>query len=257
MREILKMSIIQNAKHLVNSMFHYLRKIYYNGCFMRLAELYLQNYFTYDTWRRWRGSKTTPGWFDHRADLFRWSKLRNSFWVERGVFCREIMAEGCRVLDLCCGDGFFPYHFYADIASLVDAVDIDALAITHACKWHSHAKITYSQIDIVRDDFPRNEYDVITWDGSIEHFSAEQIQVVLKKCVEALRTSRGILCGYTIITHNAGQSGHSSEFGSAAELKQLLKEFFPFVGTVETKYPQRHNIYFRAAFNPAYLKRFA
>jgi hypothetical protein len=36
----------------------------------------------------------------------------------------------------------------------------------------------------------------------------------------------------------------------------ILAEFFPFVGTVETEYPERHNIYFRAAFDQDRLRRF-
>lgn len=232
--------------------------LFFNEPLMRLAELYLRRYYTYDTRRLWGGPHPPPEWFDHRADLYLWSELRVPFWVERGVFSREVMFEGCQVLDLCCGDGFYPYHFYSSIASHIDAVDWDPTAIAHAHKWHNHPKISYVQLDVVTNAFPGTDYDVITWDGAIEHFSSDQIRIVLKKCVRALRIPEGMLCGYTIIARSSDKSHpeHQHEFSSAAELKELLREFFPFVGTVETEYPERHNIYFRAAFDPTRLRRF-
>jgi 2-polyprenyl-3-methyl-5-hydroxy-6-metoxy-1,4-benzoquinol methylase len=223
---------------------------------MRLAAKYLSAYYAWDTRRLW-GSHP-PQWFDHRADLYRWSELRVPFWVERGVYSREVMFEGCRVLDLCCGDGFYPYHFYSGIASHIDAVDWGSTAVAHARKWHSHPRITYSQMDIVADNWPETDYDVITWDGAIEHFSTDQTRTVLGKCVQALKAQGGILCGYTIIARGPDKSHpeHQHEFSSASELKERLNELFPSVGTIETEYPERHNIYFRAAFDSNRLRRF-
>jgi 2-polyprenyl-3-methyl-5-hydroxy-6-metoxy-1,4-benzoquinol methylase len=168
------------------------------------------------------------------------------------------MFKGCRVLDLCCGDGFYAYHFYADIASHVDAIDSDTEALTHAGKYHHHPKISYRQINVVEDGFPSDHYDVITWDAAIEHFLPEQIRGVLKKCVTALKTSEGILCGHTILARGLqkGHVEHQHEFSSVEELKEILGEFFPFVGTVVTVYPERDNIYFRATFDQDRLRRF-
>ncbi|TKS58184.1 MAG: hypothetical protein EWM72_03180 [Nitrospira sp.] len=231
----------------------------FNEPLMRLAEFYLRCYYFYDLDRVWGGHAPPPEWFDHRCDLYLWSELAVPFWVERGVFSREVMFEGCRVLDICCGDGFYPYHFYSGIASEVDAVDSDPKAIAHARKWHSHPKITYLQRDIVTDNFPRAVYDVITWDAAIEHFSPDQIRHILNKCVDALKSREGgILCGYTIIARDSIKSHpeHEHEFSSAGELKELLGEFFPCVGTIETEYPERHNVYFRASFQLGRLRRF-
>jgi hypothetical protein len=86
----------------------------------------------------------------------------------------------------------------------------------------------------------------------------EQIETILKRCVSALQSSNGVLCGYTIIARQAAKShpDHQHEFTSPKELKTLLGRFFPFVGTIETEYPDRHNIYFRAAFHRERLRRF-
>src|SRR5262249_15858040 len=150
------------------SLFSCLRAIY-NPLFAWLAERYLQDFYDYEVKRLWSHPGGPPEWFDHRADLYRWSRLKVPFWVERGVFCREVMFQGWRVLDLCCGDGFYADHFYSGTASLIDAMDKDEKAISHARKWHNDPKIHFRCGDIVADEFPLREYDVVCWDAAIEH----------------------------------------------------------------------------------------
>jgi len=248
---------VRRSRSFFSSLGALVRQLTFNEPVMRFAESYLRRYYAYHTYRLWSRSHP-PEWFDHRADLYRWAELRVPFWVERGVFSREVMFQGCRVLDLCCGDGFYPYYFYSGTASQIDALDRDPTASAHARKWHTHAKIRYVQQDLIADEFPGTDYDVITWDGAIEHFSLDEIRKVLAKCVKAMKTPYGVLNGYTIVTRDSGKShpDHQHEFGSAAELKKLLSEFFPFVGTLETKYSERHNLYFRAAFHSDRLRRF-
>jgi len=248
---------VRRSRSFFSSLGALIRQLTFNEPVMRFAESYLRRYYAYHTSRLWSRSHP-PEWFDHRADLYRWAELRVPFWVERGVFSREVMFQGCRVLDLCCGDGFYPYYFYSGTASQIDAVDRDPTAIIHARKWHGHPTIRYVQQDLIADEFPDTDYDVITWDGAIEHFSLDEIRQVLQKCVKAMRTPYGVLNGYTIIARDSGKShpDHQHEFCSAEQLKNLLREFFPFFGTLETKYSERHNLYFRAAFHSDRLRRF-
>ena len=248
---------VRRSRSFFSSLGALIRQLTFNEPVMRFAESYLRRYYAYHTSRLWSRSHP-PEWFDHRADLYRWAELRVPFWVERGVFSREVMFQGCRVLDLCCGDGFYPYYFYSGTASQIDAVDRDPTAIIHARKWHGHPTIRYVQQDLIADEFPDTDYDVITWDGAIEHFSLDEIRQVLQKCVKAMKTPYGVLNGYTIVTRDSGKShpDHQHEFGSAAELEKVLSEFFPFAGTLETKYSERHNVYFRAAFHSDRLRRF-
>jgi SAM-dependent methyltransferase len=233
-----------------------MRPLIYRPTLMWLADQYLRGYYAWDTERLW-GRGRVPEWFDHRADLFLWSEHRIPFWVERGVFSREMMFAGCRVLDLCCGDGFYPYHFYSGTAAHIDALDRDPGAIAHARKWHPRPNIRFQRADVVADDFPGADYDVITWDAAIEHFAEDDIRRVLGKAVRALKQPTGVLCGYTIIARSKlSHPDHLHEFVSDNELKGILGEFFPHVGTVQTRYESRHNIYFRCTFDPARLRRF-
>jgi methylase of polypeptide subunit release factors len=151
------LKLIRRVRYMVRSV----RVLAFNEPLMRLAESYLRRFYTFDTQRLWESPHPPPEWFDHRANLFRWSELRLPYWVERGAYSCEPMFSGCRVLDLCCGDGFYAYYFYSSIASRIDAVDRDPKAIRHAKKWHHHPNIQFVQLDAVSDAFPMAEYDVI------------------------------------------------------------------------------------------------
>jgi 2-polyprenyl-3-methyl-5-hydroxy-6-metoxy-1,4-benzoquinol methylase len=213
------------------------------------AEAYLRGFYAWDTRRRWENGEP-PEWFDHRADLFRWSELRSSFWVERGVYSRAVMTPGCRVLDLCSGDGFYAFHFFSPVASHVDALDRDPTAIEHAKRYHAAPNISYLQRDVVEGDWPEDRYDVVVWDGAIEHFPDQRISRVLERASAALG-EEGILTGYTIVAkERSSHPAHQHEFTSAGELEEMLRPSFANVRTWETVYPDRHNLYFRASASP-------
>jgi SAM-dependent methyltransferase len=224
------------------------RNSFYKERAMRAAERYLRGFYRWDTYRRWRLHET-PEWFDHRADLFRFSEERRPYFLERGVYARELLRRGGRVLDLCCGDGFYPFHFYAETAGHIDACDWDPTALAHAQRWHAHPRISYSRRDIIRDSFPGADYQLVVWDGAIEHFSLEDISLVLQKVRDVLGDD-GVLCGYTILNEGPMvHPDHSHEFGSAQELAATLQSCYPAVATLETEYEDRRNIYFRAALD--------
>src|SRR4051794_29555537 len=88
-----------------------------------------------------------PRFFDHRIDRGRWSDTGNSYWLDRGVLNRIVMKRGCRVVDVGCGDGFYDKHFYASVASHIDAFDVDETAIAHARAHSAAANIAYHHGD--------------------------------------------------------------------------------------------------------------
>lgn len=223
---------------------------------MRCAESYLCRYYTYQTTRLWSYDGPLPLWFDHRADLHRWSRSRSPLWVERGVYSRELMGTGCSVLDLCCGDGFYSYHFYSLTAGHIDAVDRHPAAIQHARRLYAHSVIEYHNLDIVTHPFPRPRYDVIVWDASIQYFAPREIHRVCEKIAATLE-GKGVLAGSTILmTEARAVLGEKHHFRSANELRDMLQRVFPFVAILETIYPDRHNVYFRCAFEKGRLGRF-
>ncbi|MGQ9652445.1 MAG: class I SAM-dependent methyltransferase [Thermodesulfobacteriota bacterium] len=226
-------------------------RIFFNEPLVMLSELYLRHYYRWK--RKWGRDPRDPkmDWYDHREDLYHWSKSRNPLWVDRGIFSRQVMYPGCRVLDLCCGDGFYPYYFYAEVPARIDAVDRDHRAIKHAMRWHAHPNISYWVKDVLKEDFPGMEYDVICWDAGIQYFTPDETRAILSKSFRSLEPTKGILTGYTILAEKGEKyhRRHKYEFSSQEELVNLLEGIFPFAGTLETRYPNRRNIYFRAAFS--------
>jgi 2-polyprenyl-3-methyl-5-hydroxy-6-metoxy-1,4-benzoquinol methylase len=194
-----------------------------------------------------------PSWFDHRIDLYyQWP--HNLFWLERGFFARRHMFEGCTVLDLFCGDGFYAKHFYASLAGRIDAVDKDPRAIAHARAIHSHPKIAYWQKDAINEGLPVGSYDIVAWFEAIEHLSEQECSVLMKRIKEAVG-EKGILLGSTPLVAE-GQKGksnweHQHEFETAKEVEALLSHHFSEVRTEVTVYPEleagtRRTAYFSA-----------
>jgi 2-polyprenyl-3-methyl-5-hydroxy-6-metoxy-1,4-benzoquinol methylase len=197
------------------------------------------------------GAKPSPYWFDHRIDLYyHWP--HNLFWLERGILPRKEMFDGCNVLDLFCGDGFFSRYFYSSIAGQIDAVDKDPSAIAHAKRWHSYPTINYRVLDAVKQDFPRDCYDVIVWFEAIEHLSEAEYKVVAER-IKAVLKDKGILIGSTPIVsaeHGTKRNWeHQNEFTSIAQLREFLSRDFRHVHVDMTIHPtldgdERRTAYF-------------
>ena len=127
---------------------------------------------------KWRVDPS-PEWYDHLMfQYWLWPVSRNPMSWERGIFSMVPMQNGCRVLDLCCGGGFFAHHFFSSRASKVISVDFDPEAIAHA-KTNFHApNVEYRCADI-RTDMPDGIFDNIVWDAAIEHFTLEETAKLL------------------------------------------------------------------------------
>jgi SAM-dependent methyltransferase len=189
-----------------------------------------------------------PEFFDHQIDLFyQWFALRNSLWVERGVF-GSLALRGERVLELSCGDGFNARHFYSLRSRTVIACDFDPKAIKTAKKKNHAPNIEFLLADI-RTDMPEGKFENIIWDGAIEHFAPDEIVKILGD-IKSRLTDHGVLSGYTILERSGGRkalSHHEYEFKSKEDLLRFFSPQFKNVTVFETEYPERHNLYFWAS----------
>lgn len=191
-----------------------------------------------------------PEWFDHFTDqhyLFRESK--NPLWAERGIFNLLAMKQGATVLELCCGDGFNTYHCYSLRSNNIIAVDFDSTAIKHAIKYNQAKNIQFLLRDI-RNEMPEGKFDNIIWDAAIEHFTSDEINMIMKS-IKNRMNKEGILSGYTIQERQGGKGlvYHEYEFKSKEDLLRFFTPYFNNVKVFETIYPERHNLYFFASDN--------
>jgi len=184
-------------------------------------------------------------WFDHRFDHLRGPE--NWYWAERGIFGRKFIHEGAVVLDLCCGDGLFSGLYYSQVAAHVDAVDRNEKALRLARRRYSRKNVVFHYLDALKDAFPRQQYDVIFFFASIEHFSDEAGAQLLQKIGTALNQQHGILFGSTpILSHRGGYNyEHENEFLSLEQLEKFLKPHFAEVELWVSKWPNRDECYFR------------
>jgi len=193
-----------------------------------------------------------PEHFDHFLDQhYQWSKTRESFAWERGVFSRLALTPDAKVLELCCGDGFNSYHFYSVTASEIIAIDFDEEAIRWARRNFKTPGLTFVEGDI-RSDIPNGPFDNVIWDAAIEHFTEVEIDALMSRIKEVLRTE-GSLSGYTIIERDDGHKSldqHEYEFHNKEDLARFLTPHFKNVQVFSTTFPSRTNLYFYASDGP-------
>ncbi len=136
----------------------------------------LEGYYASKFRRDWIYRQKPPHFGDHRADCFEFAYAKRPhgpYVFLRGFFVSEILHDGDRLLDIGCGDGFFPKRFYSERCSHVDAIDIDRDAIRVARSNNAAPNITYALQDAVALPFPNSQYDVDAWDGAIGHFARD------------------------------------------------------------------------------------
>ena len=154
----------------------------------------------------WELSEEAPHFYDFRSGVFALGfgdAPPSSHTLDRAAMARDTFADGDRVLDIGCGDGFFTRRFYSDRAGRIDAIDVEDSAIAHAGRYHAHPKINYVKCDAVAEPFPADAYDAVIWNGALGHFSEADTTIVLKK-IRACLTASGVFAG----SESLGVEGH-------------------------------------------------
>jgi len=192
------------------------------------------------------GSLPTPEWFDHEYDLAFFPRLRKAHFFERGVYLQEMLKKSYRVLDLCCGDGSVTALFISPHVESVVGVDFDKSAIASAQRRYSgFSNTSFRQVDIRNLPFKPSEFDFVTWDTAIEHFTQQEMDNIFGS-IRSLLKSDGVLAGSTVARQEHLQHhDHEYEFESTAELETFLKRYFKNVYVWERPHADRRNFYFR------------
>lgn len=196
-----------------------------------------------------------PEHFDHEVDLYyQWQEKGSPFWLERGILgnfaVQHLLSKRTgklKILDFCCGDGFYSKNIYSYAADEILAVDFDPAALKTANKKNNLPNITYVQADI-REIELTEKYDIIIWDAAFEHFTMEELTLVIKKIKAALKED-GILSSYTIKRRASGKmlEHHEYEPVSKEDFKSFFVEYFKNIESFETNYPGRDNLYLIAS----------
>lgn len=191
------------------------------------------------------GSFAIP-WLDHRFDWLRGPE--NWVWNERGIYGTKLIRPRDKVLDICCGDGIYSGLYYSMFARLVHAIDRDEVAINFARTHYSRENVKFFKVDVIKENFPLENYDVIFMFAAIEHFSVEQGTQILQRVARALTaSSNGCFLGSTPIFDEKtghGHPEHDNEFTSIEQLRDFLSPYFAEIEIWTSKWGERKDTYF-------------
>jgi len=194
-----------------------------------------------------------PEFQDHFINQqFLMPRYRRTFWLEGAVQCGLGIEQGARILELCCGTGYYAHVFYSPFASEIIAVDYDPRAIETALRFHRQSNIRFEVADI-RKSLPDGPFDAVIWDGAIEHFARAEIDDIVER-LKQITTPQARLLGYTVAEPaDAPQlPSHETHFSGIDDLGSLLKRHYRNVRVFERIHPiaqgmMRHNLFFQAS----------
>jgi SAM-dependent methyltransferase len=169
---------------------------------------------------------SVPGvdWFDHRHHMLNPAVEFTDFWTASGESVVSRIPIDGTVLDLCCGDGFYDYHFYRHKAKSILGIDINAAAIALARREHSAPNIEYVIADVMEYPLAKSRYDVVVCRGAIEHFTCDEQQEIFDKVGYTL-VPGGWFCGDTFVVSGSNEA-HKHEWKNEGEMNDALKSVF-------------------------------
>lgn len=168
----------------------------------------------------------TPNFSDLRASHFLYYKNKFPPWLNRGFYARECIKEGDVVLDIGCGNGFFDQYFFVDVASKIDAIDIEEDAIINAKKNNAHEKIRYFRLDAVTGAFPSEKYDVIIMNSSIMYFKKKEIPILMNKILNCMNDDSIFTGSITMQPIENSKADGPQVFSTESEVKEFLAKYF-------------------------------
>lgn len=193
-----------------------------------------------------------PEWFDHRHHLLNLDRFFGDYWAIPASDVVACLPWGGSLLELCSGDGFYPYYFYRTRAKEIICVEFDKEVYNHAKRCHSSPNIDYILQSVLEYEPNPNYFDVVSIRGAIEHFNEDEQILIFEKAYQALK-SRGWFCGDTPAANpNPSQkhlSHHEHEYKDEYELKQQLEKVFEVVHTYKVVSKDRVNLFWKCQKN--------
>ena len=219
----------------------------------RFFRYYMYKYMQKQFYDDWWDKKELPFFFKKEIDLYSWhykAHCSSSKWCEQAVYARKEMFKNCVVLDLCTGDGFFPYYFYTDFAKRIDTVDFDKDAVAYAKKHYSQEKIRHFQKNIITEDLPSNDYDRVFWNTAIDYFSHDEQLLVLDKVIAASKKDMMLVGSVPKVAEGVRHSNnHNQQFSHKKDLEAVFSKKFKNYEIFHTDYNDEGIFYFKC-WNP-------
>jgi ubiquinone/menaquinone biosynthesis C-methylase UbiE len=143
--------------------------------------------------QEWKFSSKKPSHYEHEINLYNWIYKPSSVqFAEAGILARLLIKKNNNVLDLCSGDGIYPYLFYSDCECSIDAIDINQKNIHNSKKKYKSSNLNYIHGNVLNYDFGKERYDVVIIIEAIAYFSKKE-QTDLFAIISKAMKKNGVL----------------------------------------------------------------
>jgi SAM-dependent methyltransferase len=187
-------------------------------------------------------------WFDHRHHFLDPKRHCNDDWIMSANNVIGTLPLGGRLLDLCAGDAFYDFYFYRHRAEEIVCVDVNPEAYRQYLRLHQAENISYRLEDVLAFEAPPESFDVVAIRGAIEHFTAENQQLIFQKALRALKVG-GWFCGDTPANPEAGKvkdlEAHEFEWKDEAQMLGELALVFEHIETQSVVSRKRETLFWR------------
>lgn len=166
-------------------------------------------------------------------------------WAERGIFARQLVPPGARVLDLCGGDGLYAATFLSDVAVRVDVIDRDGALIERGRRRHARANVTFAQADLAQHRLEPRAYDAIFCFASLQYFSPEDADALIGGAARALAEG-GVFAGSVPVYAPRMRCDREARvhFRSVSHVRAPLEPHFRDVRAWVSPWGRRQEVYF-------------
>ncbi|MDE1818473.1 MAG: class I SAM-dependent methyltransferase [Thaumarchaeota archaeon] len=150
-------------------------------------------------------------------------------------------------MDIGCGNGFFDYFFFSDIASSIDAIDTNEDALKIAKKKYSSKNIFYYKLDVTKDSFPRDRYNVIIMDSSIMYLKENETEILMSKITSCMDDDSLFVGSATMQPLENTEKDNLQKFYSSSDMEKFLLKYFNKVHVWSNDEVVYKQVYFRCA----------
>lgn len=232
-----------NLKKVIKLLIGFILEIFPFEFFKKFLDFFVHFIVKVYKFKYWRFSKKVPLFYNHEISFLEFYSKKSTSWefLNRGIFPLSLMEDNSKILDFCCGNGFYSFYFFQN-KGFVLGVDKSNEAIRFANRNYASAKIKFTSEDL--STF-QDSFDYIVWASALYYFEKSEVSQVISQLKRLAKNNTKIFIG---VPEACGFIDHKFEFSSELEFRDFLKNYFKIEDIKTVQEAGRKSFYAVCAF---------